>query len=409
MTVAHEPNLLDQIERLPPLPAIVRRVLSVTESPTSTADDVAKVLGEDQTIAAKLLRVANSSFYGSSRQVTQISRAVMMMGLVGVRNLVLGIAARDAITAGAPPTPEHTTLWRHSIAAAAAAELIARPVKYRPAEEAFVAGLLHDIGQLAMVAFDPEAFATTFEKQESDLGFLTIERSLFGLDHTEAGFHILSRWGLPPAICHAVQHHHEQETDPDEPLSQLLAIVVLADTIAHMMGFGFDVPIGKFKRAENAARIVNLGDQAMARVLDDLVNRIEQADDMFVRADDVHRHSESPARKRALWVASEDAQGRCIGRLLLECHGYDLETSSPDRLANDLPPDDLVVIALSEEDAAAKLASRLSGQGCRRIVVTVEPKRGVPARHQDAESGVRVIPRLFTIFDIQWVEEQLGL
>jgi len=409
MTVANKAGLLEQIESLPPLPAIVRRVLEVTKGSDSSADDVARVLSEDQAIAAKILRVANSSFYGTERQVTQISRAVVMLGSVGVRNLVLGVAARDAFKSGTVQTPEHTTLWRHSIATASAAELIARQVRYKPPEEAFVAGLLHDIGQLAMVTFEPESFRAIFREQGHGVRFLTLERSHFNLDHTEAGFQILTRWRLPEAICQVALHHHEREIGDNEPLAQLLAVVMLADTIAHLMGFGVDMPVGRLKRAETSARLLALDDSEQMRIISGLSHRIEQANEMFASVDTARHHREPTVAKRAVWVSPESTDHRSISQLLLEHHGYEVLRVSPGDLYSGLSPDDLAIFSLSEENAAVRLASDLTRRGHHRIVLLSDPADGATLRRRDVETGVCFIPRLFTAFDIHWIEEQLGL
>lgn len=408
MTVTRGAALVDHIESLPPLPAIVHRVLSVTESSDSSADEVAQVLSEDQAFAAKILRVANSSFFGAGRQVTEVSRAVLLLGMVGVRNMVLGIAARDAFPSTATPTTEHATLWRHSIAVASASEAIARHVRYRPSEEAFVTGLLHDIGQLAMVTFAPESFREAFSEHRQGMGFLAAEREHFGIDHTEAGFEILTRWGLPESMCRVVRWHHEQEIDPDDPSARLLAVVMSADTIAQVMGFGFDMPVGKLHRAESSVRYLGLSETEQLRVLNGLTGRIDEAVEMFVNIDMAEHQKGTRLSKRAVWVDSGDVTRSCISQLLLEHCGYEVMRVSPFDLDEQLSLDDFVLVASSEDGSAENLACNLVQRGHEKVVLLSDPEGEAASRRWDKATGVYHIARVFTAFDIRWVEEHAG-
>lgn len=409
MTTATKTKFIDQIESLPPLPTIVQRILAVTESPDSSADDVAKVLSGDPAVAAKVLRVANSPFYGMSRQVTQVSRAVVMLGSVAVRNLVLGICARDALASPGSHVPEHATLWRHSIAVGSASELIARELGLKPSEEAFVAGLLHDIGQLAMATFQPETLRTVFQEQGRGVRFLTLERQHFGIDHTEAGCKILTQWGLPEALCRVVRQHHQQEIRPDDPQARLLAVVILADTFAHMLGIGFDLPVGRFRRAVVSAELLGLCESDQFRILERLERRVDEATEMFAGADAANNKPAASTSKRAIWISRKDVSSRHISQLLLEHHGYAVTCIAPDDVERDLAPDDLVVVDLppQEQANATQIALGLARQGHRRIVILIDPIETEAPRQCDPNTGVCHIPRLFTAFDLKWIEEQL--
>jgi len=408
MSVTSKADFTDHVESLPPLPGIVHRVAEVTRSPRTSAEDIAKVLREDEAIAAKILHVANSAFFGTGREITEVSRAIVMLGTVAVRNLVLGIAARDALPLSASQEKDRAMLWRHAIATASAAELIARHVGYRPSEEAFVAGLLHDIGQLAMMTSDPDSFDTVFREQGRGVRFLTLERSQFGMDHTQAGFKILNRWKIPKAICQVALRHHDRQLDANAPFAQLLAIVMLADIYAQMMGFGFDMPVGRLERAETASQILGLDDSQQMRVLDTLNGRIDQAVEMFTSLDAAPRQQDPTPSKRAVWFSPEK-NGRCVSQLLLEHLGYEVIHMLPDA-AGDCPVlTDLVIIALSDENAATELASEIIRQRLDRILLLSEPKDGVSLRRCDPDSGLCHVPRLFTVFDIQWAERQFGV
>ena len=408
MTVVGKTELVEQIESLPPLPTIVHEVLSVTGCADSSADDVARVLSRDPAIAAKILRVANSPFYGVAREITQISRAVVMLGSIAVRNLVMGICARDTLASAVRDVPEHSTLWRHSTAVASGCELIARQAGFKPAEEAFVAGLLHDIGQLAMVIFQPEAFRAVLREQRIGGRFLGLERRHLGIDHTEAGYQILSQWGLPESLCEVVRRHHAQQIHSQHAPASLLAIVMLADALAQVMGIGLDFPAGSTRRIEASATLLGLSDSDLLRILNGWERRMEEAFEMFAVADAADAPVKETASKHAIWISSIEAAHGNIGQVLLEQHGYSVRRVTPTDVSDDLRHDDLVLLDLPNDDPnAGELLSSLLRRGHGRLVLLADPDTDGPLRQRNPETGVCRISRLFTAFDLKWVEEQV--
>ena len=407
MTVAAGTEFIDRIERLPPLSNVVHRIMAMTNSGDATAMDIADVLSEDQAITAKILRVANSSFFGTGRRVTQVSRAVMMLGTIGVRNLVLGVAARDSLKtiAAGDLDLDHTSLWCHSVAVGSACETIARQIGHRPPEEAFVAGLLHDIGQLAMMTIHSEGLEAVVRQQARDAQLLELERGQFGIDHTEAGFRILTRWRIPDAFCQAALRHHEQRVDPGGPNSQLLAIIMLGDTLAQMMGFGLDAPMGRMERAQSAMQVLGFDEAAVIGIVDTLNRRVEQAAEVFDGTGAVPCR-ELPAPRCAVWISADGGGTRSLGQLLLKQHGYEVVRVSPENV-DELPPADLILVALPDEEDSARLALEASHQGRRGVVVLADPPDGGVLRRCDESTGVCRIPRIFTAFDVAWIEEQM--
>ncbi len=137
MTVSAQSDLIEHIECLPQLPMIAHKIQSMAEAPNVSAEHVGTALRHDPAIASKVLRVANSPFYGVRGKVTQVTRAVVILGARAIRNLVLGICARNSLLPASRQTDEHLKLWSHSIAVAAVCDLIARRINFSPPEEAF--------------------------------------------------------------------------------------------------------------------------------------------------------------------------------------------------------------------------------------------------------------------------------
>ena len=245
-------RIMTVMRNLPPLPAVTRQLLAVMRDEKSSADDVTKVLSSDQALAGKVLKLVNSSFYGVSSEVTQISRAVVLLGFTGVRNLALGFGSVDAL-AKLKGKMDMTEFWRHAMANAAAAQSLAPFVKRRTdPEEAFIAGLMHDIGAYVLAAAAPDEYLKIMEAQAEDR--LRLESESMGLTHAQVGQGLLKFWELPEAFANAARYHHDiaVASGGDQPLTTLVA---LADVMACVHGGAFESPateeeVGRLMAAE---------------------------------------------------------------------------------------------------------------------------------------------------------------
>lgn len=227
----------DQAHNIPPLPEVVTRVLTLTESADASASEVARVVSMDQAMAARVLRLANSAHYGLPKQVSSVHQAVMVLGFSGLRQLILA-AGLNSLTAGkfSGYFLGKGELWRHSMASASGADLLAEWVGFNR-EEAFTAGLMHDIGKLVLAKFLGSRYdlVRQFTCNEGK-SFLEAERQLFETDHAEVGGLVAKEWNLPPALVQAIAVHHAPlESGNVDPL---VCIVHLADAFALSLGQG---------------------------------------------------------------------------------------------------------------------------------------------------------------------------
>ena len=227
-----------QVRDLPALPATVVRVMQIAGDPKAGIADVAKVLVSDQALAARVLKLANSAFYGASRRIATVSDAVVILGMRTTRNLVMACGCHELLEPevagyGLP----RGALLRHSLACAAAAQALAKRTKYRGVEEAFVAGLLHDIGKVVMNLYLRDQFLQVLIRAASgEITYADAERAVFSFDHAEAGAYLLERWNLPAALVSAVRCHHSPlEAPTDSPLP---CLVHVADAICMTLGIG---------------------------------------------------------------------------------------------------------------------------------------------------------------------------
>ncbi len=230
--------LVRQVRGLPALPAAVVRVMQLTDDPKAGTAEVARALVSDQALAARVLKLANSAFYGSSRRIATVSDAVTILGMRTTRNLVMATGCQEMleheVSGYALP---RGALLRHSLACAAAAQALAKRTKYRGTEEAFVAGLLHDIGKVVMNTYLRDQFIQVLIKAASgEVTYADAERTIFSFDHAEAGAYLLERWNLPASLVAAVRYHHAPLDAPTD--SPLPCLVHVADAICMTLGIG---------------------------------------------------------------------------------------------------------------------------------------------------------------------------
>jgi HD-like signal output (HDOD) protein len=230
------------LDQLPTLPLAALRIKELLSSPTTTAADLEKVIRPDPSITANLLRLANSPFFGFPRAVESVRQAIVLLGEKRLFEVVMGVAFSGLIP---PVLPGYNVkakdFWLHSVAVAVLAERLSVLLKIKVPDMIFSAGLLHDIGKLAVGMMLAEAgdLVRGSMRQES-LMFVDAERAALGVDHCEIGGIIAARWQLPEVIALPVRWHHDPEAGPAES-QQTLYIIQVADALAHSMGFGSDI------------------------------------------------------------------------------------------------------------------------------------------------------------------------
>jgi len=393
MSTTALPNFEQRIESLPPLPAIVPAILDATTNEAASAEQVADVLRRDPTVAAKVLRIANSPFYSSEREVTDVTRAVIRLGVMAVRNLVVGLCAGSAIRGIGKAREGHGLLWCHSLGTAAAAELIARKLDYALPEEAFIAGLLHDFGQLAMLVTQTARFEQVAQQtQEGGTKFLYRERQAFGMDHTEAGALLLRHWGLPAVLIDAARHHHVDTAD-ELKARPLVAIVALADTLAQRMGMGLDFTTGTSSRTDLALRALGLSSVDAYEIAHALPARVLQATEMFKQTDRVANWVVDEDGPTATWVTPSGSKPDDMARLLLETRGYRVRTCHPEEIS-DTEPSGLLIF-VDDADVCPDSPG-------------IELIDGLRMRENADHTNRYKIPRNFSTFDLAWAEEHLS-
>jgi putative nucleotidyltransferase with HDIG domain len=216
---------------LPPMPAAAARAMRLVRDPDTTTDELAKVVLIDPALAARVLTMSRSVLYLRRTPPKSLREAIVTVGFQGLRRILMAASARSAFSVDDKVAQ---ALWAHSLATALAADELAKetPDGGAPAGDAFIAGLLHDIGKLIFHVADPKAYA--------QLGVCDSarEREFFGATHDLAGACVAEIWGLDDAVVQAILGHHGGETP-----TPLAVLVGRADLIATEIGYG-SVPQG---------------------------------------------------------------------------------------------------------------------------------------------------------------------
>lgn len=276
-SVSSAEELVSQLQDLPSLPAVVMQVYQMADDPNLHAQQLALEISKDQGFTTRLLRVANSAYYGMSRQVGTIEEAVVVLGMNTVKNLAL-IAATYPLFQRAliGYTPHVSGLWTHSMAVGLIAQTGTRSFDTPVRNEAFTAGLLHDVGKLVISSALPDWMGDLYEMVvHQSMPVHTAERELFGFTHEEVGALLVERWKFPARIAALIRAHHQSLATGDKAC----ALIEYADYCANQLGYMMnpDAPPEPFD----------------TRVLNVLGITLEESEQFMKRAEEVLRASQS--------------------------------------------------------------------------------------------------------------------
>ncbi|MDH5393929.1 MAG: HDOD domain-containing protein [Gammaproteobacteria bacterium] len=236
-------ELISDISELVTLPEICLKVTKMVEEPDTTADDIGKVISQDPSLTLKVLKLSNSAMYGFEHRVDTVSRAITLIGTRQVRDLVLAASAFETFKGIDNSLMTMADFWYHSILCGLAANQLTKYCGLRNADGLFVAGLLHDIGQLIEFNQLPEqsqqAILLTMEGPE-ECEMYQAEELLMGFNHMDVGQMIAENWQLPAYMKYCIGYHHLPASAPD--FKQQVSIIHIANTIAVLAELNTDDP-----------------------------------------------------------------------------------------------------------------------------------------------------------------------
>jgi HD-like signal output (HDOD) protein len=237
MSIARE--AVKKVTTIATLPEVTAKIISTVENPNSTAAALHKIVAHDPALVTRILKVVNSAFYGLPGQIGSIERAIVLLGLNAVKNIAVA-ASIGQLFRGSKLCDGYTAkdLWTHCIATAVAARDITRQMKQPWADEAFLCGMIHDIGLLISLQLYPEQLRQVCEQAKAGGNFAELEKQIIGIDHQMLGLALCEQWKFPRTCQMAAGYHHAPQTLPLDSRLQV-ALVYIADTISCKAGLGF--------------------------------------------------------------------------------------------------------------------------------------------------------------------------
>ncbi len=224
------------LKNLPTLPGMIEQISKAVESKRFSAADIGRLISRDQVLTAKVLKLANSAFFGFSRNVGSLTQALVLLGFDVVKGLILTSSVFDLMKTKAQG------MWEHSMGVATAAHIIAEEIEMPDQEEVSLAGLLHDLGKVVIRVHMPEdAEAIGALVEQKGVNVRQAEQEVLGFDHAEVGQWLAESWKLPEELTEPIRWHHKPAGARQVPLAT--AVVHLADVLARGWGLGDGIDV----------------------------------------------------------------------------------------------------------------------------------------------------------------------
>ncbi len=258
------------LKNLPTLPGMIDKISRAVESKRFSAADIGKLISRDQVLTAKVLKLANSAFFGFSRKVGSLTQALVLLGFDVVKGLILTSSVFDLMK------NKGEDLWHHSMGVATAATIIAVQAGMPDAEEASLAGLLHDLGKVVIRVHMPDDSASINELVEVEgLALREAEYEVLGFNHTQVGQWLAESWKLPEELSEPIRWHHKPEGSRKAP--QMTAAVHLADCLVRGFGYGDggDPWVPPLDRL--ALKLLGLNSKKLEAIVDELCEQLSTA------------------------------------------------------------------------------------------------------------------------------------
>ncbi|MCQ4925843.1 HDOD domain-containing protein [Tissierella carlieri] len=270
--------IVNKVEDMKVLPEIINKIIVLTDDPDSTVHDMEEVILQDQVLTTKILRLANSAYYGYARKISTISQATVLLGFQAIKGIALASTVRTYLTNELRGySLEKNELWSQSQTCAIVSRFIAKSIKYYNPEEAYIAGLLRDIGKTILNQHMEKEYMEVLLKMEKDnISFLDAEKEVLGFGHAEIGEKIAEKWNLPKDLVEAIGYHHTPELAIINPL--LVSIVHIADAITMMMGVGLGLDGLSYSLSPIAIDNLNLDELQFQTIISQVSDLIKDED-----------------------------------------------------------------------------------------------------------------------------------
>jgi len=231
-------DLKKVVKEVPTLPIVYQQLFSKMSDPNVSVPQLADVVSRDQSLATKILKLVNSAFYGYKKEITTISRAMVILGFRTVRNAALAISVFDYVSGAVEDSRFPVEdFWKHSLCTASICKVLGQKAGVMQQEETFVAGLLHDIGKMIMMKYFPEDFGEVCGHAiDNGKTWSEAEDELLNIGHASVAKAVLRSWNFPSTLIEAVQFHHSLSSGASYPT--LVALTNVADHVSYELEMG---------------------------------------------------------------------------------------------------------------------------------------------------------------------------
>ncbi len=269
---------IGNLSSIPTLPSIIGQITCLLQNPKTSAEELGRAITSDQALAAKVLKLVNSAFYGFPGRISTITHAIVILGFSTIKNVVLTATILDVFRRKSDKITgfDIEQFWMHSISCGAAAKSIAKFTGNKNKEECFIAGLIHDVGKILLYQHLPDLFMEAYAYSiQNKVLFYESELQLFKITHEEIGGTLAERWNLPQLLQQAIKYHHKPQ--PAQECFLTTSIVHCADILVRALDFGYGGDNQIPNMSEAAWKILNLDSIPASTLFDMISDEIEKA------------------------------------------------------------------------------------------------------------------------------------
>ncbi|MFC1477413.1 HDOD domain-containing protein [candidate division KSB1 bacterium] len=273
---------IQKISLLPSIPATLQKIILTSNDPHSSAEDMQKIIEKDQSISAAILKLANSAYFGYTRQIHEIKQAIIIIGFNTAVSVAVSVSVLKSL-ADKFDSPEFSRddFWKHTIATGEAARIVAHTIGFEPSAKAYITGLLHDVGKIVLLLVDSKEFNdAVFESHAMNKPLNICEMQAFGFDHQSAGGWLGNRWKLPDSIVSGLLYHHDLDSCPEEFLQEA-TITHLANYVCIKAHIGNSGDIADQKLHENVKIVLKINNKMIDQILGELEKKKDEIDAFF--------------------------------------------------------------------------------------------------------------------------------
>ena len=270
--------IVSKVNEMPVLPSRINKIMEIVQDPNSTVHDLELEILKDQSLTSKVLKLANSTHYGYPRKISTVSRATILLGFKTIESISLASTVSKFLIGELEGYAlEEHDLWNQSQTCAIVSRYIAKNKRFNQPEQAYVAGLLRDIGKTILNYYVKNEYNNIIEMVETEnISFLEAEKIILGFDHAQVGGKVAEKWNFPKELVEAIEYHHTPEKTKEN--LDLVSIVHIADAITMMMGVGLGVDGMAYEFSQIALDRLGIDEVEIEHIISEVSDLISDED-----------------------------------------------------------------------------------------------------------------------------------